>query len=358
MDLTLHIGMGKTGTSSIQYFLRAHDELLAQGGTLFPRTPGGLRHPRFTLFVTPDHQFRGNRIARQQSHVASWGRFVRESPASFRSHFLRALLEEVRQSGAGHVLLSDEALFASSEGRLRNVGAFAREHARSTRLVCYLRRQDEHLVSRYQQAVKWGEVRKLAQRTAEMDHEDIYDYAGRLHAWASLVEPSELVVRRFDPPDFVGGSLVEDFCVAAGVDLPAEAFRDEVPRRNESLDAESVEFLRVLNLLRVHRRGARGTINNRRVVRRLADASTGPVLSLSEPVLDRFMARWEEGNRLVAARYLGETGDLFTRPRTSRPTTSHQYLDPARLDHFLEVAELPRRLRAPLRRLTEREAAG
>src|ERR1044071_8432469 len=38
--LHLHIGCEKTGTTSIQRFLRANRELLAQTGVLYPRAPG------------------------------------------------------------------------------------------------------------------------------------------------------------------------------------------------------------------------------------------------------------------------------------------------------------------------------
>ena len=97
-------------------------------------------------------------------------------------------------------------------------------------------------------------------------------------------------------------------------------------------------------------------INNRKLVRRLASRPAGPTLTLPGPMLDRFMAQWEDGNRRVAREWFGEDGDLFAAPRKSEGTTSDQRLDPERLDHFFAVAELPERLHAPLRRLAEREA--
>jgi len=46
-------------------------------------------------------------------------------------------------------------------------------------------------------------------------------------------------------------------------------------------------------------------------------------------------------------------GQLFHMLRT-RNTTTEQHLDPARLDHFLALAEIPEELHAPLRVLAER----
>jgi hypothetical protein len=74
-------------------------------------------------------------------------------------------------------------------------------------------------------------------------------------------------------------------------------------------------------------------------------------------VLDAFMERWEESNRAVAREFLGdEKGQLFRAPRKTHDTTTEQRLDPARLDHFLGLLELPKRMHTPLRRLVEREA--
>ena len=56
-ELVVHAGMGKTGTSSIQHFLRANETVLAQHGVLYPRSPGRRRHVRLGLFLTPDGEF-------------------------------------------------------------------------------------------------------------------------------------------------------------------------------------------------------------------------------------------------------------------------------------------------------------
>lgn len=54
VDLILHVGMGKTGTSSVQFFLRDNRERLREMGVLFPASPGNARHTRLGLFVKPE----------------------------------------------------------------------------------------------------------------------------------------------------------------------------------------------------------------------------------------------------------------------------------------------------------------
>ncbi len=164
-------------------------------------------------------------------------------------------------------------------------------------------------------------------------------------------------MRPFEADSFVEGSLYQDFLTSAGIDIRA-ADLEPVQPRNESMDAESVEFLRLLNLCLVEQDGAKpGLIPHRPLGLLLAERSTGPTLTLPDAGLDAFMAQWEAPNRAVARDFLPDgRAELFRAPRRARETTAVQRLDPARLDHFVAIADVPERLHEPLRRIAEREA--
>jgi hypothetical protein len=225
------------------------------------------------------------------------------------------------------------------------------------RVVVYLRRQDDHLVSRYQQEVKVGCIQRL-EDWAERDFSSLYDYHARLRRHEELLAPTALVVRPYERTSFSDGSLHQDFLDAVGVELRADEMV-QVEDRNPSLDMEAVEFLRLLNLCRVESGSATpGLIDNRDLVRRLEPASSGPVPTLPAKTLDRFMAQWKRSNKRVARELLGRrNGRLFTTPRKSGNTTTEQRLDPTRLDHFLAVSEVPEELHDALRTLVRREAS-
>jgi hypothetical protein len=347
VDVVLHVGMRKTGTSSIQFFLRDNREALASRGLLYPTTPGRARHHRLSLSVKSPVEL---------ERSPEWWREAPSDPASFRKRFRRRLLTEVEKSGLSRVLLSDEDLFGSGYPTLRRLGRWSWRIGRSVRVVVYLRRQDDHLVSCYQQEVKVGSVERLVD-WASHDRSSLYDYHARLLRQRRLLAPTELVVRPYERASFAEGSLLQDFLDGVGVDLRAGDLA-HAEDRNASLDAESVELLRLLNLYRVENEAATpGLIDNRSLVPRLAAASPGPVLTMPEPFLDSFMSRWDDSNRLVARDFLNDpSGQLFRAPRRTRNTTTEQVLDPARLDHYLELLELPESLHAPLRRIAEREA--
>ncbi len=346
MDLVIHAGTGKAGSTSIQFCCRDSRDRLAELGVLYPMSPGRARHEALSLAVKSDAEL---------AITPTWHRRGRPEPQRLRRTFRRRLRREIEESGLDRVVLSDEELFGLSRESLERLGRISRAIADRRRMVVYLRRQDDHLVSRYQQGVKIGWVVRLSDWARE-DFSGLYDYDARLRMHEQVVAPDEIVVRRFEPDHFVGGSLFADFLEAA--EIPSNQFRGQAaPQRNQSLDAESIEFLRLLNQCRVDREGAAvGLIDNRPVVKRLVEASTGPLLTLPQPSLDEFMARWDEPNRRVARRYFGEEGPLFQERRAARSATSVQRLDPSRLDHFLTLCEIPQALHAPLRALARQEA--
>lgn len=347
IDLIVHVGTGKTGSTSIQHFMNLNRDRLREAGFYYPETPGRSRHAQFTVFLTPDEELDDQPV---------WHRLKADDPDRFRRRFRRRLLGEIADSGLSRVVLSEETIFKSSDGTLRRLDRFARRNARSLRIVVYLRRQDDHLVSRYQQGVKVGEVRRLADPDLHRDYSDVYDYAGRLALLAEILKPDEMVVRRYERAAFAGGELFRDFleAIGAGADLDRLQQPEE---RNVSFDAETVEFLRLLNIDRVESEGARaGMIDNRHFLPALAAPVQGPTLTLPASVLDDFMAQFEQGNQEVARRWFGEEdGVLFRTPRRTSRTTTVQRVEPDRIDHFADLLDLPDDVRARLRALAERE---
>jgi hypothetical protein len=348
VDLVLHVGMGKTGTSSVQYLMRDNRERLAALGVLYPSSPGAARHGRIGLFTKSPEELQV---------APEWVRQDQSDPQRFRRTVRRRLVAEVERSGLSRMLLSDEVLFGASEAALQRLRRLTSHVSRTLTVVAYLRRQDDHMVSRYQQGVKIGWVRRLEDWARE-DMTDLYDYAARLGTHRRVLDPDHLVVRRYEPGRFDSGSLYQDFLDAVGIEARADDLT-QVPDRNKSLDAESVEVLRLLNLHRVRTGDARpGLIDNRPLVARLSGSAGGPTLTLPESTLDGWMTQWEESNRAVARDFLhDERQELFRAPRRTHHTTTEQRLDPDRVDHFADLLELPGDVRASLRRIAEGEAS-
>ncbi|WP_322938286.1 hypothetical protein [Nocardioides bizhenqiangii] len=346
-DVVLHIGSDKTGTTSIQQFLRRNRAALAGRGVLYPRTPGDVRHTDLGLYSRSDQTLPESRFWRRGGHT---------SPDAFRRRLRRRLSREVAAVDPSTVVLSDEALFRIPAESMLRLRGLIDGLAGQVRVVVYLRRQDDHLVSRYQQAVKLGEVLDL-RAWSHRDFSGIYDYWVRLTTWQDTFQPASLAVRRFERERFPEGSLTQDFLDAAELDVRSADLRS-ITVRNESLGVEAVEMLRVLNLHQVEDEGAAPRrISNRAHVKRLRQADGGPQVTLPEADLDQFMARWSESNDRVARDLLDDpSGRLFHASRRTAGTTTEQVLDPGRLDGYLELLEIPEEQHAAIRRIAEREA--
>ena len=341
-DVVLHLGTGKTGTTTIQHLMRLSRPALAEVGVLYPTTPGPVRHTKLGLSFRSDDEL---------ATMPAWKRMRAQDPERFRRRVHRKLRNEIAKADLPRVLFSDEALYGFHGETLARLRAFTDELGGTVRLVVYLRRQDDHLISYYQQQVKVGETRRLAD-WAKRDRASTYDYARRLSDWREGMEHADLVVRRFERSAFRDGSLEADFLDAADIQgVPATP----VERKNESMSAEAVEFFRIYNLC-VSEHGDYG-VDRIQLVNRLVDGSTGPALTLSADALDAFLGQWQASNARVAWEYFGDD-QLFRDPRKSSGLTDEQRLDPDRVDHYLDLAELPEALRDDLHRTAVREADG
>ena len=180
--VVLHIGMGKTGTTSLQGWLHRNRERLAEQDVLYPVSPGKRRHVRLGLSMQP--------LDREPGTSVDWRRQPVATPKELRPLFEQALLTEL--SGApSRVLMSDEALFAASDEGLSYLRGVLDKIAASVRVVVYLRRQDDHVSSRYQQTVKrGGEVRRLTSWLDDHDFSRKYDYHARLRGWHTWSDPT------------------------------------------------------------------------------------------------------------------------------------------------------------------------
>lgn len=346
-EAVVHIGLGKTGTTSVQTFLSRNRERLARLDLLVPVSAGRGRHTALGSFV---------RTREELERSIEWQRLGVESLRDWRRDFRRRLRREIVNSGSSRALFTDEDLFSSSERAIERMRGLMSHLADDVRIVVYLRRQDDHLISRYQQTVKIGEVVRLDEYAAR-SWAWKYDYAHQLDRWQAVLDPARMVVRRYEPGRFLQGSLHQDFLDAIGIDACASDF-EQVEDQNAALGVEAAEFMRLMNIYRVEHEGATPyLIDNRRLGRRLRDlAPDGPTLTLPEPALDRFMEHWAASNHRVARTYFDED-DLFRDPRKTRNTTSIQRFDPDRLDVYFEGLEIPAAQRDAIRGIAEREAA-
>jgi hypothetical protein len=321
----LHIGQGKTGTSTIQDFMVSNREALAGRGYLYPVLTGKPRHLELSMYAKGD----------KMVNSVDWWRIPLDGPAELNALIERALPAQIVDSGCDNVVMSDEGMYQLRPGLARLVAALAQVTDELV-LVIYLRRQDDHLVSRYKQTMRDGSPLLLSEFIARPKTFRTWQYDALLRGLVEDYPSARLEVRPYHRGSFRNGSLVQDFLDAIGLpDLDYDESADQVAR-NTSLDAYTTEYLR--------RHNAQHGRADRKLRRRLSAISDGPDLRL-EPA--EHQAMWEfflPGNERLVQEFLPGAGDVFLSPPTIKPGLTQREVtdeDLARVEERLR----PRRAR-------------
>lgn len=218
----LHIGLPKTGSSSIQASLSGVDT----GDVRVARLGDNLFHnlPLATLLSDDPARMRQH-LNRGHSPEA-----VEERRARWDS----ALTEELARD-TPTLVLSSEII---SNVRPENLHALAdRIEASGRRLDLFAYVRDP--VSLYGSALQ--QRLKLFDRTPHRF--DPFQYRKRLEPWLDRLPRDQITLRDFAPDQMTGGSPVQDFAAFCGI--PSRAFIEK--RRNESLNAEITKLLWIFN---------------------------------------------------------------------------------------------------------------
>lgn len=280
--LIIHIGMHKTGSTSIQHVLDSNYEGLRERGVLYPK--GGRRVDNGRLM--------------RPHHPLVWGLMGKEDHAI--SDHMASLRKEIEDTGPSTVILSSEHLsgFNLSSQVFRDIQRIFPYADRAW--IIYLRRQDHLAVSRYAENVKTGNI------------------AWPDGLWRELLAPSlnfRIVLERLHyavgddaiiPVSFDArkADLITSFCEACGINTPDASLNET--RENTALAWATLRTLRFANAIP----GSPGRFARRVVFslnRRISGTRFRWVLDWPEPLSPKEMAdllkKHEDTNRWVETTY-------------------------------------------------------
>ncbi len=307
MKALIHIGIPKSGTSSIQAFLALNRGALAAQGMLYARF-NPIHGSQFELPVTaleacgdtvgPELERRRLGFASRADQSAYVGRY---------RDFLDRRLQTATQS---LFIASSEHIHAwlDTAERVAALDAFLRQRFAEVQYLVYLRPQDELIASSYSEAVRRGASYDFQTHLTKYNR---LNHWARLKPWRAVVGRGRLHVRLTCRDALMGGTLLTDFCAVAGID--ATGLRQ--PRRvNASLSKGEIALRRVLNR-HLPVLGGDGRLHP---LYRLALVGLRPLaalkpgkLRLSPMERAAILAEYQVGNEKLRKRFFADRDALF-----------------------------------------------
>lgn len=323
----VHIGTEKTGSTAIQHYLARNNETLnSQYHVLVPTTLGSGASVNLAAAcqtsATPDSLRRMRSLTSQESVLAYFHQLQ------------QTLANEITNKRPQRLLLSCE----NFSSRLKTKEDIARLHdflapfAAQIRIIVYLRRQEDMIVSSHTTKIRNGFQGRFNYPPPGRERPDAH-YDQLLARWADVFGDESLTVKLYEPKRLHNGDIVDDFCTC--VSIPNGLSRDEA-RQNTSPDPTTLEIMRQLNAYVPHVIENKPNPLRRDLMNALTAMSNESLAAAVPPPPEEFLARFEKGNREVAQRWFS---DDATVPETLFPE-ARQIVDsvvPHKLDNELLV---------------------
>lgn len=308
----LHIGMPRTGTTVLQTFCADNEEELNRNGYSYPVMPFSYKnanpyrtaHFMFGHVINPD------------------GSRDRECEKRYCEEGYRLCYQAFEQFD--NIILSDEGIwncgFREEESVWDRLVREMAEHSFVTKVVVYLRRQDEFLYSWWNQRIKEGKYAQCTMTWEDMRRElpvvrlNYYDV---LESIAGYVGKENIIVRRFDRNAFSGGTIFADFLDAVGLSF-SDAYRVKSETLNQGLTKNNAELKRILNKLTRQDFRQNQIFQNILAHNSNQKADDRGISMYSEDEAVSFYETYRESNGRVALEYLHEEGELFDFSYTAR----------------------------------------
>lgn len=294
----LHIGSEKTGSTSLQAFLRENREQLLDAGVLFPLSPGLDNQPALAAYAMGD--------CKRERLLAQVGVSNEAELAAFKARFEDNLREEVSEAAADAMVLSNEHCHSRIHTReeLERLAALLGQVAETVRVIFYVRRQDQVATSLYSTALKVGQGRKRPDMKISNPPPFAFDYWHTCQLYTEVFGKEAMDVRLFDKARFAGGDLISDFCHAIGVPMDDRWHRPE--NKNLSINRLAQRFLAAFNRNRRERFGQDAEHYRVSLVRLLDQHFGGQGIKPNRAAAEAFQAQFADGNEALRQAYFPE----------------------------------------------------
>lgn len=316
--LYLHIGTSKTGTTTIQTYCGINREQLRSKGVLFP--------------IMPYHY---DRITKNRNGHFLYA-MIYENGVRNKEKEKQVLKQELDYivdcfKDYDNILLSEESIWWATATRRKGLWKYLQEHSQQNnyqvKIIVYLRRQDQFMMSRYNQIIKTdtgGGTQRFYEFFKDMNgkYKCVMNYRQRLDYMAKFFPKENIVVKRFDRSYFYNGDLNADFLHILGVEID-DTFAELPKDENLGISVQSGELKRVLNRL-----GTMTFAENQKLLQMLNECEVllpkREVSIMTTEHIEKFMKKFIDDNESIAVDYIGDGKPMFNYDYKQKPVWSYE----------------------------------
>jgi len=217
----LHVGMHKTGSSSIQITLSEQPANPSYDYFKF-FADGNSSHPLYSLFSEQPERYYLNQLM---------GWTVAEIDF-FNQHNQEQLEQHLKNTQSDLVIISGEDVLLLNAAELAGLRDFLLRYCRCVEVFAYIRPFVPYIQSMLQQVLKGG--------AKDFVLDDLYPhYRQELEKFDTVFGRDRVRLVAFDPASFCNGDVVWDFCQQVGIVIAPGG----VTRENKALSLEAAAFL-------------------------------------------------------------------------------------------------------------------
>jgi hypothetical protein len=310
MELVLHIGAAKTGSTTIQEFLYANRTNLRNNGFHLLHSPGEKNNRALAAMCIRKDRYIG---FYHYNHIDTL-----ESKLEFDNEVIQMMTRELSEASkwAHTVISTSEDYYGGllEIDEIERLGEILKPLFSRIRVVLYIRSQVETLSSLYSTFLKNGDLVTLDEFVKERCKLDsnVYNFYRGAEMWSEVFGHDNLCLKLFDRNEFENGDLLEDFSNQLGTGL-FSALDQRVQVHNQSLTPLGQRLALVVNReMPAFSKDQGWNKKNRRIIGLVSKFFSGAGVSLDEETAALVEAMFRESNKLLQEKYFSGREYLFT----------------------------------------------
>lgn len=303
MDLILHIGREKTGTTALQAFLRKDIKRISNGYYYFPTDITMWNSNRaFTALFDNSlnyHFYRGLKIKNWDQHNILSKRIeddiVNQIHESKRQNYKCWIISTENLST--NVFTTDQVL------SLKN---FIDQHFNLKKIVCYVKDQYSDAISRYAQRIRKGENLVFDEYASSLTpNNPLFSHNSYFNIWNSFFEKDKICVENYVSENGSSKNIIHDF-MTRHLHLDEKLVKAEGYRLNSKFNYVATECFSHVNKKFPRWSDTNYTKIRETLLQQLLKIDAGKLEIMFFPYREQLLERFKKDNLALANEYLKE----------------------------------------------------